>query len=71
MRTMLSHVAPRQLIIVHGSPEATASLAGHLRAELEGLLTAVHTPRAREEVELPVEASYRLGLRYSAVPRLQ
>jgi len=63
MRTMLAHVAPRQLILVHGTTDATSALATHLQRELAGLLTAVHTPAAGEEVELPAEPSYRLTLR--------
>lgn len=63
MRTILTHVAPRQCILVHGGSEATAALAAHLRRELAGLLSQVHTPAAGEEVELPAESSYRLALR--------
>lgn len=62
MRTMLAHVAPRQLILVHGTTEATTGLADHLRRELAGLLTEVHTPVAGQAVELPPEPSYRLAL---------
>lgn len=65
MRTILQHVAPRHCVLVHGAPEATAALAGFLRAELAGLHTAVHTPQVGEQVELPTEASYRLALRWA------
>lgn len=60
---MLAHVAPRRCIVVHGSAEATAALAGHLQEELAGLLTTVYAPQAGEQVELPAEPSYRLALR--------
>lgn len=63
VRTILQHVAPRHCVLVHGAAEATAALAGYLRTELAGLHTAVYTPQAGEEVELPVEAAYHLALR--------
>lgn len=64
VRTILQHVAPRHCVLVHGAPQATAALAGFLRTELAGLHTAVHTPQAGEEVELPPETSYCLALRW-------
>ncbi|PSC73960.1 cleavage and polyadenylation specificity factor subunit 2 [Micractinium conductrix] len=62
MRTMLAHVAPRQLILMHGAPEATAALAAHLQRELAGLLATVHTPAEGQAVELPAEPAYTLAL---------
>ena len=37
VRNVLSHVAPRKLILVAGSPEATAALRSHAVNEIDGL----------------------------------
>ena len=70
LRTMLSHVAPRCVILVHASGAATSALQGWLSSELAGLLTQVHAPQAGQAVELPAEPAYRLALRcaYSLPP---
>ncbi|KAK9816483.1 hypothetical protein WJX72_000827 [[Myrmecia] bisecta] len=52
VRTILTHVAPRHLILVHGSQAATKALQDHCTAELRSVRTRVHAPRPLETVNV-------------------
>ena len=62
VQTMLSHVAPRSAILVHGSPEATEKLASVLVNELEGLHSNIVVPNLMEPVEIKVGSSLKVIL---------
>jgi hypothetical protein len=51
LRTILTHVAPRQLVMLHGRPHDTDELAQHLTKELGPLHTVVHTPQQGEQLD--------------------
>ena len=59
IKNIVTQVQPRQLILVHGSPEATQGLKSHF----ETVLKSVHAPQPLEPVTIDsVSASYRLRL---------
>lgn len=59
IKNIVTQVQPRQLILVHGSTEATQSLKSHF----ETVLKSVHAPNPLEPVTIDsVSASYRLRL---------
>lgn len=62
VQTMLTHVAPRSAILVHGSAEATEKLASVLMNELEGLHSNIVVPKLMEPVEIKVGSSLKVIL---------
>lgn len=44
MRTIVSQIAPRQLVLVHGSAEATANMARNCQSSLAKYRSHVYTP---------------------------
>jgi cleavage and polyadenylation specificity factor subunit 2 len=44
MRNIITHLAPRNLILVHGSRDATQHLASSCQKELQSLRTKVEVP---------------------------
>lgn len=62
VQNMLAHVAPRSVILVHASPEASAELAGKLSTELEGLYTSVFVPEEGQEIDVAVGSSFPIEL---------
>ncbi|CAH1791432.1 unnamed protein product, partial [Owenia fusiformis] len=56
MRKILSQIKPRELIVVHGSPEATKSLADY--CEHSGIVSGkIHTPMLNEMLDCTKEGS--------------
>ena len=58
MKTMLSRIAPRRCVIVHGTEEASMTLQAGLKSELEGLHSVVVSPSVLQEMHFMVEPSY-------------
>jgi len=58
MKTMLSRIAPRRCVIIHGTEEASATLQAGLKSELEGLQSVVVAPAVLQEMHFMVEPSY-------------
>lgn len=56
--TMLSHVAPRSLVLVHGTEACTTKLASRLMDELGSLHSAIYAPRTGETLSIDVGPSY-------------
>ncbi|CAK0764272.1 hypothetical protein CVIRNUC_003141 [Coccomyxa viridis] len=57
MHTILAHIAPRHLVLCHGSPQAVQALAASCARDLQGLNTRVHCPQNSETVDLSEGAS--------------
>jgi Cft2 family RNA processing exonuclease len=62
MKTMLSRIAPRRCVIIHGTEEASATLQAGLKSELEGLQSVVVAPALLQEMHFMVEPSYPVML---------
>ena len=63
MKTILSHIAPRKCIIIHGLEEERAALSAALRRELEGLQSVVYGPLDDgKPLEIAVESSHEVLL---------
>ena len=62
VQTMLAHVAPRSVILVHASEKASGELAEKLSSELEGLFTTVFVPGEGQEIEIAVGSSFEIEL---------
>ena len=45
VRTIVTHVAPRHLVIFHGAPPAVAALRDYCAADLSGVHTQVRAAR--------------------------
>mmetsp|Transcript_48188 Transcript_48188/g.154355 ORF Transcript_48188/g.154355 Transcript_48188/m.154355 type:complete len:294 (+) Transcript_48188:151-1032(+) len=71
MKTILCHVAPRQMIIIHGSTDATAKLADAVRNDMpKGAV--VHCPRSGEVVVAASTASsYKIELSEDLMSRVR
>mmetsp|Transcript_2650 Transcript_2650/g.8499 ORF Transcript_2650/g.8499 Transcript_2650/m.8499 type:complete len:309 (-) Transcript_2650:903-1829(-) len=64
IKTILSHVAPRKLILVQGSPDEIAHLADHCGATLRSVTRQVLTPDILESVDVTSDTNvYRVKLR--------
>eukprot|EP00877_Chromochloris_zofingiensis_P014690 jgi/Chrzof1/9475/Cz04g04140.t1 len=62
MRTIVSQIAPRQLVLVHGSAEATANMARNCQSSLAKYRSHVYTPVAGEVVPLSLTSMYKVAL---------
>ncbi|XP_022083164.1 cleavage and polyadenylation specificity factor subunit 2-like [Acanthaster planci] len=70
IKKLISQVKPRQLIIVHGSEEATQHLAEYCRLQLAG--TKVFTPSINETMDATMESHiYQVRLKDSLVSSLE
>jgi cleavage and polyadenylation specificity factor subunit 2 len=64
IKTILSHVAPRKLILVQGAPEEIAHLAEHAATTLRSVTKAVLTPGILESLDVTSDTNvYRVKLR--------
>lgn len=62
-RTIVEHLAPRHLVIVHGSPGTREELSAHCKRELSSLHTAVYTPSQGQQLQLSIDQeAFRIGL---------
>lgn len=72
MRTIVSHVAPRQLVVVNGMPEATEKLAKYCSTELRAWKTVCKTPGAGETVDCsPSFPSFQVDISAKLYPLLR
>ncbi|XP_071961785.1 cleavage and polyadenylation specificity factor subunit 2-like [Antedon mediterranea] len=70
MKKLITQVKPRQLILVHGSREATTHLADYCRAQLPG--SKVFTPEVDEVVDATMESHiYQVRLTDAMVSSLE
>ena len=61
VRTMVTHIEPRKVVLVHGTPDDTAFLTESLRASLPGI--PVDAPPAGKPIDCTSNtAMYRLEL---------
>ena len=68
VRTLVAHVEPRRVVLVHGTPEDTSFLADRLRTALPGV--SVDAPAAGEAVDCTSDtAMYRLQLSQELLTR--
>jgi len=71
MRTIVSHVAPRQLVVVNGSPEATDKLAQYCSSELKAWKMVCKTPGTGETVDVsPSFPSFQVEISNKFYPTL-
>ncbi|XP_028396324.1 LOW QUALITY PROTEIN: cleavage and polyadenylation specificity factor subunit 2-like [Dendronephthya gigantea] len=72
IKRIISIVKPRQLVVVHGSPEATKHLAEYCRRNSDMEVKTVFTPNTGETVDATRESHiYQIILRDSLVSALQ
>jgi Cft2 family RNA processing exonuclease len=63
VRTILAHVEPRKLILVHGMSEAMEELATHCRQKMSSTCRAVLTPDILESIDVTSDTNvYRIRL---------
>ncbi|KNC99735.1 uncharacterized protein SPPG_05115 [Spizellomyces punctatus DAOM BR117] len=71
VKNILPQVAPRKLILIHGSEEATDDLAGYC-AETESMTTEIYTPHVNECINVSAATNiYQVKLTDSLVSSLK
>ncbi|XP_046847920.1 cleavage and polyadenylation specificity factor subunit 2-like [Xenia sp. Carnegie-2017] len=72
IKRIVSIVKPRQLVVIHGSPDATKHLAEYCRKNIDMEVKTVFTPNTGETVDATRESHiYQIILRDSLVSSLQ
>ncbi len=71
VRTILAHVEPRKLILVHGTSDAMEELATHCRQKLSASCRAVLTPDILESIDVTSDTNmYRIRLSEALLSKL-